>query len=36
MVRFNDKGGCGLCEHTHIKAFKRRAGLDYTQTALDR
>ena len=32
MDRFSYKGGCGECEHTHIEAFKRRAGLDYRQT----
>ena len=27
--RFSYKGGCGVHGHTHIKAFKRRAGLGY-------
>ena len=27
MVRFSYKGGCGVRECTHIKAFKTRAGL---------
>ena len=29
MERFSYKGGCGVCGHTHIKVFKRRAGLGY-------
>ena len=29
MVHFSYKGGCGVCECMHIKAFKRRAGLGY-------
>ena len=29
MKRFSYKGGCGVCERTCIKAFKRRAGLGY-------
>ena len=27
--RFSYKGGCGVHGRTHIKAFKRRAGLGY-------
>ena len=27
MVHFCYKGGRGICEHMHIKAFKIRAGL---------
>ena len=26
---FSYKGGCGMCGRSHIKAFKRRAGLGY-------
>ena len=26
---FSYKGGCGICECTHIEALKRRAGLGY-------
>ena len=26
-LHFSYKGGCGVREHTHIEAFKRRAGL---------
>ena len=29
MEHFSCKGGCGVCGHTHIKVFKRRAGLGY-------
>ena len=29
MEHFSYKGGCGMCGHTCIKAFKRRAGLGY-------
>ena len=29
MVHFSYNGGCGVHECTHIKAFKRRAGLGY-------
>ena len=27
MEHFSYKGGCGVCERTHIETFKRRAGL---------
>ena len=27
MERFSYKSGCGVSEHPHIEAFKRRAGL---------
>ena len=27
--RFSYKGGCGVRGHSHIEAFKRRAGLGY-------
>ena len=29
MVCFSYKGGCGVCECTHIEKFQRRAGLGY-------
>ena len=29
MKRFSNKGGCGVCKPTCIKAFKRRAVLGY-------
>ena len=29
MVHFSYKGGCGICECTHIEAFKIRVGLGY-------
>ena len=29
MKHFSHKGGCGVRGHTHIEAFKRRAGLGY-------
>ena len=32
--RFSYKGGCGICEHTCIEVFNRRAGLGYRLTAL--
>ena len=32
MKRFSYKGGRDVCGHTHIEAFKRRAGLCYTST----
>ena len=31
---FSYKGGCGVCERMHIKAFKRRTGLGYILMAL--
>ena len=31
MELFSYKDGCGICEHTRIKALKRRAGLSYKQ-----
>ena len=31
MERFSYKGGCGVCEYMHIKAFKRRSGLGYSK-----
>ena len=34
MERLSYKGGCGVHERTHIKMFKRRAGLGYKQTAV--
>ena len=33
MKYFNYKGGCGICEHTCMEAFKRRKGLGYRYTA---
>ena len=29
IVHFSYKGGCGICECTHIEAFKIRVGLGY-------
>ena len=33
MKQFSYKGGYGMCGHTHIEAFKRRADLGYRLTA---
>ena len=33
MEHFSYKSGCSVRGHTHIKTFKRRASLDYRQTA---
>ena len=30
MEHFSYKGGCGIRGHTHIKAFKSRAYMDYS------
>ena len=35
MKWFSCKDGYGVCGYTHIEVFKRRAGFDYRQTALD-